>query len=680
MPHARHESLLPHHDGSELYVSDQAPSLGSGVRVRLRIPTSLGGVHAVRTRSNPDHEPRFAVASLIASVDGWDWWEAEIIVENPVHRYRFLVILDDGAQLWVNARGVHTTETRDSEDFILSAFPAAPEWARSRVLYQVFPDRFARSEAADGRPTPDWAIAAQWADPVDVIPPGRSQQFYGGDLDGVREHLDHLERLGANLLYLTPVFPARSNHRYDAASFAEVDPLLGGDAALIRLVEEAHSRGLKVIGDLTSNHCGDAHEWFKAAYGNPDAPEAEFFYWLNEEHTNYASWLGVPSLPKFNWNSAELRRRFIDGPDSVVARWLKPPYSLDGWRIDVANMTGRYLDQDLNQEVRRTIRRTMIDINPDTILLGESTNDAAGDFEGDAWHGAMTYANFTRPLWSWLSEPGSVAEGGIGFAQNLVPTFTASQMLEAHLSLVSGLPWRTRLSTMNALDTHDTPRFLSNALPGTVPVALGLSVSLPGIPVIFAGDEFGLKADDGEASRIPIPWADEPAFAETIELYARTVALRRAHPALNGGGIRWLHGSDEALVFVRECAEETVLIVAARSDFELVLPAGSIALATAEAEHESLLPSVALDEHGHLAPHAATRLLGTATIALADPGHPLLASADDAPSSPAIRLSGSGPSFSAWQLPGAALPAFAVPGTVLELERSSGRAPAGAIL
>ena len=114
----------------------------------------------------------------------------------------------------------------------------------------------------------------------------------------------------------------------------------------------------------------------------------------------------MPSLPKFNWNSEVLRRRFIEGEESVVARWLRPPFNLDGWRIDVANMTGRYLDEDHNAEVRRIIRRTMNEVNPDTILLGESTNDAAGDFQGDAWHGAMTYANFTRPLWSWLLDPG----------------------------------------------------------------------------------------------------------------------------------------------------------------------------------------------------------------------------------------------------------------------------------
>jgi alpha-glucosidase len=441
-----------------------------------------------------------------------------------------------------------------------------------------------------------------------------STQFYGGDLAGIEGHLDHLERLGVTMLYLTPVFAGRSNHRYDALSFDEVDPLLGGDEALISLVAAAHERGLKVIGDLTSNHSGDAHEWFQASHRHPGSPESAFYYWLDPQQEDYASWLGVSSLPKFNWNSPELRRRFIEGGDSVVAKWLKPPYSFDGWRIDVANMTGRYLDEDLNEEVRRTIRATMIDVNPDTILLGESTNDAASDFPGDAWHGAMTYANFTRPIWGWLSEPGSPAGGGLGMAQAAMPTYNAEQVHAAHLRFVAGFPWRVRLSNMNALDTHDTPRFLTHALPGVVPVALGLSMTLPGIPVVWAGDEFGLTGVDGEDSRTPIPWDRISDAAESIDLYATLIRLRTGHPALNGGGLRWLHAGDDVLAFIREATEECVLVVAARSGFDI-----EFAEASFSGEPMRIYGSASLD--------------GT-------------------------RVHGMGPSFSAWQLPGIALPPF----------------------
>jgi alpha-glucosidase len=266
-----------------------------------------------------------------------------------------------------------------------------------------------------------------------------------------------------------------------------------------------------------------------------------------------------------------LRARFIDGLDSIVARWLRPPFSLDGWRVDVANMTGRYRDEDLNEDVRRTIRRTMEAVNPDTLLIGESTNDAASDFSGDAWHGAMTYANFTRPLWNWLSVPASPAGGGLGMTLGRTTDYTGQDFYSAHREFAAAFPWRTRLHTMNALDTHDTPRFLTSARDGVLPVAFGLAVSLPGIPVVWAGDEFGLTAADGEESRTPIPWSQVGESASSIELYRRLIALKRSHPALNGGGIRWLSASDEAVAFVRESAEECVLVVASRSAAQVSL-------------------------------------------------------------------------------------------------------------
>ncbi|MGO4680892.1 glycoside hydrolase family 13 protein [Microbacterium sp. 2MCAF23] len=625
-------ALLPHHDGSPLHVSDDAPALGDVVRVRLRVPAGYGPIAAVRTRSNPDHEPEWTDAERIGSADGWEWWEAPVTVRNPRHGYRFLLQHEDGRIEWLNQTGIHRLETLDAEDFALVAEPAPPAWLHESVMYQVFPDRFARSAQADEHPTPDWAIPAEWDTPVDPVMPGRAHQFYGGDIPGIVEHLDHLVELGVNLLYLTPVFPAASNHRYDASSFLRVDPLLGGDEAYAHLIEEAHARGIKVIGDLTSNHSGDGHEWFRAAFGTPGAPEERFYYFTNDDNTEYECWLGARSLPKFDWASEELRERFITGEDSAVARWLKPPYGADGWRVDVANMTGRLGAIDLNADVRRLLRDTVRGINPDAILLGESTNDATSDLQGDGWDGAMTYPSFTRPVWAWLSEPNGAsyltAEGEerteswfFGMQTGGIPRYTARDVVDSITRFTGGIPWRVRLGNMQPLDTHDTARFATNAAPGTVPVAVGLSMTLPGLPVVFAGDEFGLTGVDGEASRTPIPWGTEvqPDTAERIALYRDLVGLRRAHPVLGTGGLRWLHVDDDGLVFVRESAEETVLVLAARGDVDIELPAGALAGAA-----------------------AAEALFGDATLAVADDG--------------AVALAAEGPVFAAWTLPGVAAP------------------------
>ncbi|MGN8553857.1 UNVERIFIED_CONTAM: glycoside hydrolase family 13 protein [Microbacterium sp. SLM126] len=638
-------TLVPHHDGSALHVSAVAPELGDVVHVRLRVPAGYGPLAAVRTRSNPDHEPEWTDAARIGTADGWDWWEAPVTVRNPRHGYRWMLQHEDGRVDWLNQTGLHRIETLDAEDFALVAYPAPPAWLDEAVLYQVFPDRFARSAQADTHPTPDWAIPAQWSDPVDPVMPGRSQQFYGGDLEGVIEKLDHLVALGANLLYLTPVFPAESNHRYDAGSFERIDPLLGGDEAYVRLIEAAHARGIRVIGDLTSNHSGDSHEWFRSAFGNPDAPETEFYYFTDEGNTEYVSWLGYASLPKFDWSSEELRRRFISGDDSVVAKWLKPPYGADGWRIDVANMTGRLGDVDLNAEVRQLLRETMLRINPDAILLGESTNDAASDLQGDGWHGAMTYPSFTRPVWGWLSEPTGVpyldANGeelteSWFFGQPIggIPRYTAREFADAVTRFTAGIPWRVRLGNMQPLDTHDTARFATNAAPGAIPVAVGLSLTMPGLPVVFAGDEFGLVGADGEESRTPMPWGTEgePAVAERIALYRDLIALRRAHPALQSGGFRWVHTDDETVVFVRESADETLLVLATRGDADAALDAGAV-------------PGAG----------AATALFGDATLAVADDG--------------AVLLSADGPAFAVWALPGLAAPAPVQPVEAAEVSR-----------
>lgn len=571
----------PHHDGSALYVSNLDPALGDAVRVRVRVPDTAV-VTEVRVRVRPDGEAYYADAVRAGRGGAATWWEAAITVANPVHPYRFRLAYADGSVRWLNARGLHRLDPRDVDDFRLVAGNPPPEWSGSAVLYQVFPDRFARSASAATRVLPDWAEPADWSDPVDGDRRHTAVQFYGGDLAGVEQRLDHIQGLGATLLYLTPVFPARSNHRYDALSFDHVDPLLGGDEALVSLVEAAHARGMRVIGDLTTNHCGDGHEWFRAAYGNPGAPESEFFLWLDDAQTSYVSWLGVPSLPKFNWASAELRRRFIEGPESVVARYLQPPFSLDGWRIDVANMTGRYGEHDLNTEVRRAVRRTMTEVNPDTLLLGEFTGDAAADFTGDAWHGAMTYTTFTRPVWNWLRTPGSAAGGGLEMIVGETRDWTGVDAVASHREFVAGYPWRVRTRGMTALDTHDIPRFVNDARPGVAPVAVGLAMTMPGIPAIWQGDEFGLTGIDGEDSRTPLPWDALDESADRIALYRRLAGLRAEHPALAHGGLRWLHASDELIAFARESHDEVLVVVAARSAATADLGLGLAGLVVAE--------------------------------------------------------------------------------------------------
>ena len=558
-------ALQPHHDGSALYVPNQAPQLGEQVKLRVRIHSAIGAVSEVRVMFSESGEmfpsPK---GKVIKREGGWAWYECLITMHNPYMNYRFMIVLASGEVLWLNTLGLHELNQPDIHNFRINTFASAPKWGAGAVMYQIFPDRFARSKHADKHKAPKWAMPAAWADEVIGQGKGTSEQFFGGDLWGVIEHLDHLQKLGVNLVYLTPVFPARSNHRYDASSFDQVDPLLGGDEALAALVAECHRRGMKVMGDLTSNHSGAGHEWFQAAYKKPGAKESSFYY-FSDKNTKYESWFGVASLPKFNWNSKELRKKFIQGSRSTVAKWLKAPFNLDGWRIDVANMTGRTRDEDMFLEVSKVIRETMLETNPSTLLLGEYTGDAGYNIQGEGYAGAMTYSNFTKPIWRWFYNknvkdiPGFMMWDGNFRA-------SGSDFLTSYRQFSAAFPWHVRQHNMNALDTHDIPRFRSFAIAGSQKVAAAMQFTFPGIPVIWAGDEFGLEGFNGEKSRTPIPWNNERKHDKTmLPIYQELTRLRKENPALTQGSMRFLHADDESIVFVRESAKQTVLVSITRN-------------------------------------------------------------------------------------------------------------------
>jgi alpha-glucosidase len=286
---------------------------------------------------------------------------------------------------------------------------------------------------------------------------------------------------------------------------------------------------------------------------------------FSEHPSEYLSWFGHQSLPRFNHNNARLRQHLYEGPDSVVARWLGPEL-LDGWRIDVANITGRYGTTDLNHMVATTLRRTMADAHPESLLLAEHSHDASPDLLGDGWHGIMNYAGFTRPVWQWLKpvtpvpfEPGPFAP---------IPGLAGTAIVAAMREFAAAAPWRARAHALTPVGSHDRTRIKTLlADPRLVTVAFGLLTSLPGIPMIWSGDEIGQEGANGEDGRRPFPWNNPTAWDN--ERLAVTRALFRARAeseALRHGGLRWLTVDDDAFSFLRETPQETVLVYASRAD------------------------------------------------------------------------------------------------------------------
>lgn len=551
---------LPHHDGSPTYLDDEAPRLGTSVRVRVRTHPS-DPVDAVWLRTTFDAEPVYHEMHPT----GGGWWEGSLPVHNPVTHYRFLLVRGED-QEWLTGRGVVGHDVPDGGDFKVCAFDPAPDWGRDGVVYQVFPDRFARSAAADGREVPPWAVPADWDDEVVFEPsdPRTPLQLYGGDLDGVVEHLDHVAAAGADILYTTPVFPGESNHRYNATTFREVDPLLGGDEAYARLSRAVHARGWRILGDLTTNHTGDTHEWFRAAQADPTDPHRTFYYF--DEAGGYACWMGHGTLPKVNHADPDLRAAMVEGPDSVVGRWLRPPFDVDGWRIDVANMTGRLGAIDVNHDVARAARRTAAALREDPLVIAEHNHDATGDVDGDGWHGSMNYSGFSWPVWSWLRDPASPARP---FGRPAaVPRRPGGAVVATFRDWLGSLGWRATCSSWNILGSHDSARIrtLVGGDAAVHRVAAGLQFLLPGVPMVFAGDEIGLEGVLGEDSRRPMPW-DHPERwdHDTLDAYGSLAALRRSRAALLRGGLRWAHVDDDTIAWLREHPEGSLLVVARRA-------------------------------------------------------------------------------------------------------------------
>jgi len=556
-----------HHDGSEIYVSNSAPEIGEAVEFRIRISNDVS-LDRIMIRVYHDGEPRTFEMSISSSDLAEVWWNVTVPIFNPIMPYRFILIKGKD-YCWLNAAGVFPFEVTSANDFTLLARPKFPQWINASVFYQIFPDRFATSGAKRNVPTN--FVPRKWDELPNGKDPSTGVEFFGGDLQGVEEHLDHIVELGANGIYFTPFFPANSTHRYDASSFDHVDPLLGGDKAMFSLKKRAKNLGISIMGDLTTNHCGELHPWLQEAKRDKNSKERSFFYWDKSVPHGYIGWWGLASLPKFNFSSKILKKRLYAGKNSIVRKWLRAPYEMAGWRIDVGNMTGRYLEDDFNIEVVRGIRRAMDETNPDAWLVAENADNFPADLNGFGWHGTMNYNGFMRPVWGWLNHDPQVQYGFFGQPTD-IPQVTGPQLVAAMTNFNAGIPWRNLVASMVLLDSHDTARFRNVVGKDSVRHLVGMALLLtyPGVPSIFAGDEIGIEGAWGEDARRTIPW-DHPDWwdLEFFEQVKRLVAIRRASDALAQGGLRFIYVTDDVIGFLRESKSETILVFISRNPSQI---------------------------------------------------------------------------------------------------------------
>jgi alpha-glucosidase len=558
-----------YHDGSGRYVKIEnggEPRLGETALIRLRAGLNAP-VERAFIRTSPDGEQQFTEMSRVTAPACY-WWEASLKLQMPVVHYRFL-LLTSGGPWWLNGRGLGRSLPTDSQDFRILADYSPPGWVRDSVFYQIFPDRFCdgdpHNNVKDGEFT-YWGLPSRsrkWGEPLSN---GHAAmvEFFGGDLPGIESRLDYLQELGVNALYLNPIFPAFSNHRYDVIDYDNVDPHLGGNEALVSLRRAASQREMRIILDIVPNHCGFFHPWFQQALNDPASPTSEFFT-FHQRPDHYESWLGVKSLPKFNYRSQELREVMYAGQDAVIRRWLRPPFSADGWRLDVANMLARQGADQMGREVGQGIRRAVKDENPQAYLLGENFFDSSDQLQGDCWDAVMNYMGFAKPLWYWLTsfQLHQHAEPKLIDTSQPLPTHALIDSWQAYLAAI---PWTIARQQYNLLGSHDTGRILSG-LGGRNDLnrlAIGILMTYPGVPGVYYGDEIGMGSGNYRHSRDCMPWNRSEWDEDLLAYYQMLVRLRRRSPALIDGGLQFLRSDENSFAYLRDAEDELILVSANR--------------------------------------------------------------------------------------------------------------------
>ena len=498
-------------------------------------------------------------------------WRGEISLASgqPRRRYSFKLLWADH-QRWFTPQGFTRFPPARLEQFAIDLPDAGPQWVADQVFYQIFPDRFARSAARDADQDAVYyhhaagreIVRKAWDEPLTGEAGGST--FYGGDLDGISEKLPYLKQLGVTALYLNPVFAAPSVHKYDTEDYRRVDPQFGGDAALLRLRHNTQRAGMRMILDGVFNHTGDSHPWFDrhqqgsgGAGHHPDSPWRDWFTFSGEGQAH--NWLGYASLPKLDYRSTSLVNEIYAGEDSIVRHWLKAPWSMDGWRLDVVHMLGEGGGARNNLRHIAGITLAAKQTQPEAFVFGEHFGDARQWLQADAEDAAMNYRGFTFPIWGFL------ANTDISYDPQKIDAQTCMAWMDNYRA---GLSHQQQLRMFNQLDSHDTARFKSllGKDVARLPLAVVWLFSWPGVPCIYYGDEVGVDGNNDPFCRKPFPW--DPALQDTqlLALYQRMAKLRKAHQALRYGGCQVIYAEDNVVVFVRVYKQQRVLVAINRGE------------------------------------------------------------------------------------------------------------------
>lgn len=520
------------------------------------------------------------------SENGFSVYTADYVFDTAgIYYYRFEMRNRDG--VWYYGRGENGESVcgENLPEWQLTVYKSTyktPDFAKGNIIYHIFVDRFNR---ADGVKTKrKYRLHESFSESPEVVSAdGKyyADDFFGGNFNGIREKLDYLEELGVGIIYLSPIFKAFSNHRYDTGDYLKVDELLGTEDDFKRLLDAAHEKGMKIILDGVFNHSGADSLYFNkfgtydslGAYQSKSSPYYDWYY-FKKFPDEYACWWGCDNVPDLNKSNKDYRT-LVFGKNGVVEKWQK--LGADGWRLDVVD--------ELPIDFVNLLIKKIKSVNKDALVIGEVWEDAStkvsyGELRpyllGDQLDGTMNYP-FMNAIIAY------VRDGDEKFFKDTVQ------------SILENYPKETVYCLMNSLGTHDTVRIinalsdvrahgwskthkLGYKLPDSdyekakkkLYLASVLQFTLPGIPSIFYGDEAGLQGFDDPINRRPYPWGSEDK--EILAHYKKLGRIRRENRAVFSGGFNMrdenglvayerTSGDDEILIAVNAGADDITLFI-----------------------------------------------------------------------------------------------------------------------
>ena len=605
-------------DGTSDYVIPAEPGIHEKVRLRFR--TARDDAQEVCLISGGET----LQMQKMSSGEVLDYYETEVQLTDTMFVYYFR-IKSESEELCYHRCGVSEHPVEYYNFRIMPGF-STPAWAKGAVMYQIFVDRFCNGDPSNdvedgeyvyiGEPVckvKDWN---EFPAAMDI------RRFHGGDLQGVLDKLDYLEELGVEVIYFNPLFVSPSNHKYDIQDYDYIDPHYGviiedggevlpegekdntratkyqkrtGDIRNLeasnrlfaKLVEEMHTRGMRVILDGVFNHCGSFNKWMdreriyepqpeyeKGAYVSAQSPYRDFFHFFDEReeawpyNKNYDGWWGHDTLPKLNYEDSPTLEEYIL---NIGKKWVSPPYNADGWRLDVAADLG--YSNEYNHIFWENFRKAVKSANPQALILAEHYGDPGEWLQGDEWDSVMNYDAFMEPLTWFLTGMEKHSDERRtdlwGNADNFVNTmnhFMAS-MLTPSLQVA-----------MNELSNHDHSRFLTrtNHIVGRVAQlgskaaeeginlavmreAVAVQMTWVGAPTVYYGDEAGVCGFTDPDSRRTYPWGQENR--ELVEFHKEMIRIHKREKPLRTGSLKMLSWSSNVLAYARFQEGEQIIVV-----------------------------------------------------------------------------------------------------------------------